>query len=80
MEKFKKIPFSQFKQICLDDLIKHIKWIGKMNGEYKFETEPKINNIKIEIKKAKTYQDISEIYGYFGFGTEDIISLLVKTK
>lgn len=77
--KFKRLTFNQFKQICCEDLIKWRKRIGK-DQYWKDITQESIKSIKKDFKSITTYDEIREIYGYFGFDEFNILEAVVKLK
>lgn len=79
--KYKRLTFNQFKQICLEDIIDWRKILSKSEGmESKKELEVVLKDIKKEFKSVTTYDEIREIYGYFGFDEFNILEILVKLK
>ena len=76
--KFKRLTFNQFKSICLEDLSNYVKFINKDNETPKSEIDQILKELKVDFTLITTYDEIRNIYGYYGLEEMDILKSLVK--
>ena len=78
--KIKKLTFNQFKQLCFQQLHDFVVWSLKIEKLKKTDKEYKsrIKNLNKEFKAASSYDDIREVYGYWGFDETSIIEAITR--
>ena len=78
--KIKKLTFNQFKQLCFQQLHDFVAWTLKVEKLKKTDKEYKsrMKNLNKEFKAASSYDDIREVYGYWGFDETHIINAITR--
>jgi hypothetical protein len=71
-----KISWKLFKEVCLNEFIEYFDEIS--SNEDKDQMKEYKKEIKKCFHKAKSYDDIREIYGEFGLTEYDILSNFSK--
>ena len=78
--KIKKLTFNQFKQLCFQQLHDFVAWTLKVEKLKKTDKEYKsrIKDLNKDFKTASSYDDIREVYGYWGFDETSIIEAITR--